>query len=89
MTTKARVISKPEPLYTEEARANRVTGTVVLRCVLTTDGVVRHCLIVKALPLGLTEQSINAAKKTKFVPAMIDGQPVNMYLQLEYNFNLY
>jgi TonB family protein len=89
VTTKARVISKPEPIYTEEARANGVTGTVVLRCVLTTDGVVRHCLIVKALPLGLTEQSINAARKTKFVPAMIDGQPVNMYLQLEYSFHLY
>jgi hypothetical protein len=31
VTTKARVISKPEPIYTEEARRNGVTGTVVLR----------------------------------------------------------
>jgi TonB family protein len=89
VTTKARVISKPEPIYTEEARRNGVTGTVVLRCVFTAAGEVKHCLIVKALPLGLTEQSLNAARKVKFVPAMIDGQSVNLYIQLEYNFNLY
>ena len=31
VTSKARVLSKPEPQYTEEARKNQVTGTVVLR----------------------------------------------------------
>jgi hypothetical protein len=38
--------------------------------------------------MGLTEQSLNAARKVKFVPAMIDGHPVNLYIQLEYNFDL-
>ncbi len=89
VTTKARVLSKPEPSYTEAARTNGVTGTVVLRCIFTADGAVKHFLIVRALPFGLTEQSIKAAQRIKFVPAMIDGRPVSMYIQLEYNFNLY
>jgi TonB family protein len=89
VTTKARVLSKPEPVYTEAARSKRVIGTVVLRCVFTAEGAVTHCLIVKALPLGLTEQAIGAAKQVKFVPAMVDGRPVSMYIQMEYNFNLY
>ena len=29
VTSKARLISKPEPQYTEDARKNQVTGTVV------------------------------------------------------------
>lgn len=89
VTTKARVLSKPEPQYTEEARSRGVTGTVVLRCVFTAERAVKHCLILKALPLGLTEQSIKAAKQVKFIPATVEGRPVSMYIQMEYNFNLY
>jgi TonB family protein len=87
VTTKARVLSKPEPSYTNDARALGVTGTVVLRCIFAADGSVRHFLIVRGLPAGLTEQSISAARRIKFVPATKDGRPVSMYIQLEYNFN--
>jgi outer membrane biosynthesis protein TonB len=45
--------------------------------------------VVQGLPYGLTEQAIAAARKLKFVPAMKDGKNVSMWIQLEYNFNLY
>ena len=57
VTTKARVISKPEPQYTEIARQNQVTGTVVLRAVFTADGQVRNIRAVAGLPHGLTESN--------------------------------
>ncbi|HET8781239.1 MAG TPA: TonB family protein [Pyrinomonadaceae bacterium] len=87
--TKARLISKPEPAYTQRARAAQVTGTVVIKAVFAADGNVKHLLIVEALPAGLTEACIAAAKSIKFVPATRDGKPVSMWMQLEYNFNLY
>ena len=86
VTTKARVLSKPEPPYTNEARAMGVTGTVVLRCIFTADGAVKHFLIIRGLPAGLTEQSISAARRIKFVSATKDGRPVSTYIQLEYHF---
>lgn len=89
VTTKARLLSKPEPVYTQAARNEQITGTVVLRCVFAADGTVKHILVVQALPNGLTQQSIVAAKKIKFIPAMINGKPVSMWMQLEYNYNLY
>ena len=89
VTTKVKLISKPEPVYTQRARNEQVTGTVVLRCVFAADGAVRHILVVQGLPSGLTEQSIAAAKKIKFIPATLNGNPVSMWMQLEYNFNLY
>lgn len=88
-TTKARILSKPEPTYTEDARRNQITGTVVLRCIFAADGTVKHILVLNGLPDGLTEMAIKAARKIKFVPASIDGRPVSMFMQLEYNFNLY
>jgi TonB family protein len=89
VTSKARVLSKPEPQYTEEARKNQVTGTVVLRAVFTSGGQVTGIKAVSGLPYGLTERAIAAARQIKFVPATKDGRPVSMYIQLEYNFNLY
>lgn len=87
--TKARLISKPEPTYTDKARGKWITGTVVLKCVFAANGKVTNIRVVQGLPGGLTEQSIEAARKIKFVPATKNGQNVSMWMQLEYNFNLY
>jgi len=89
VTTKVRVLSKPEPRYTAAARNNQVTGTTILRAVFASDGSVRHILIIKALPDGLTEASIQAARKIKFTPATLNGHPVSMWMELQYNFNLF
>ena len=45
--------------------------------------------VMTKLPHGLTERALIAARKINFTPAVKDGQAVSMYIQLEYNFNLY
>jgi len=89
VTAKARILLKPEPMYTEAARQAQTTGTVVLRAVLTSTGHVRYLSARSELPNGLTGQAIEAARNIKFIPATKDGRYVSMYIQLEYNFNLY
>jgi protein TonB len=89
VTERARVLAKPEPQYTEEARRNAVTGSVVLRVVFSRNGEVTNIRAVQSLPFGLTERAIAAARLIRFRPASRDGHPVNVYMQLEYNFNLY
>lgn len=89
VTTRARVISKPEPQYTEEARRSGITGTVILRVVFSRTGQVTNIHAVQSLSAGLTERAISAARQIRFVPATRNGQAVSMYMQLEYNFNLY
>lgn len=89
VTSKARLISKPEPQYTEDARKNQITGTVVLKVVFASNGSVQNIRTVSGLPHGLTERAIAAARQIKFVPATKDGHQVSMWMQLEYNFNLY
>ena len=89
VTTRARVLFKPEPQYTEEARRNQITGTVILRVVFSRSGQVTNIRAMQSLSSGLTEKAINAARLIRFVPATRNGQPVSIYMQLEYNFNLY
>src|SRR5437868_3019470 len=89
VTSKARVLEKPEPTYTEAARKNQITGTVTLRAVFSAGGSVTNIHAVSGLPDGLTERAIAAAKSIRFVPATKDGHPVSMWMELQYNFNLY
>ena len=86
---RARLLSKPEPQYTEEARRNQISGTVLLRAVFASSGEVVQVRALNSLPFGLTERAIAAARQIKFVPAMKNGRAVSVYMQLEYNFNLY
>lgn len=89
VSQKARILSRPEPQYTEEARKNQVSGTVVLRAVFSSGGQVTNIRAVSGLPYGLTERAIAAARQIRFSPAMKDGRAVSQYIQIEYNFNLY
>jgi TonB family protein len=86
---RARLLAKPEPQYTEDARRNQATGTVVLRVVFASNGEVTQIQAVQPLPFGLTERAIAAARQIKFIPASKNGHPVSVHMQLEYNFNLY
>ena len=86
---KAVVVMKPEPMYTEVARQNGITGTIVLKVVLSSDGSVINIRTIAGLPYGLTDNAIAAAKKIKFVPAVKEGKFVSMFFQLAYDFSLH
>ena len=87
--TRAVILSKPDPGFTQEARENNVTGTVRLRAVLAADGTVKHILVVRPLEHGLSERAVHAARFIKFKPATVNGVPVSQYITLEYNFSIY
>jgi TonB family protein len=89
VTRKAVLVARAEPRYTEEARRQQVSGTVVLRAVFSSSGEVTGIRAVSGLPYGLTEKAIAAARRIAFIPAMKDGRFVSQYIQIEYNFNLY
>ncbi|MFL6230515.1 MAG: energy transducer TonB [Pyrinomonadaceae bacterium] len=89
VTRRAQIISRPEPLYTEEARRNQLTGTVTLRLVLNANGSVTNVVAVTRLPDGLTEKAMEAARQIKFTPAEKDGRRVSQYATINYNFNIY
>src|SRR5262245_31618466 len=81
--TRARILSKPPPQYTESARLAGVSGTVRVAAVLSATGRVAGIVVLNSLPNGLTRQAIDAAKHIRFVPAMVDGKPVSQSIVLE------
>lgn len=71
----AEIISKPVPVYTEEARAQHIEGEVLLEVVFEASGRLHVNRIVRGLGHGLDDAAIRAAEQIRFKPAMKDGQP--------------
>jgi len=84
----AKIFSKTEPVYSEEARKAKYQGTVVLYVTVGTDGRVSAVRVLKSLGLGLDEQAIACVKQWVFEPGSKNGQPVVTEATLEVNFRL-
>ena len=88
-TQPLRITSKPQAVYTEEARTNEVQGSVRLKVTLLASGTVGSISVVNELPDGLTGQAVAAARKLQFVPATVDGVPVSKVITIDYSFTIY
>ena len=73
--TPAEILSKPTPNYTDEARAKRIEGEVLLEVVFEASGKLRVIKVVRGLGHGLDENAVRAAEQIRFKPALKDGQP--------------
>ena len=81
-------IFKPEPEYSEEARAAKWQGAVLLQVVIDENGVPQNIFVVRALGLGLDQKAIEAVQQWRFKPALKDGKPVPVSASIEVNFRL-
>lgn len=81
-----RIIERPRPVY--NADAGCVVGTVILRVTFLSSGEIGSIAVVKGLPKGLTEDSIDAAQRIMFEPMIKDGEPKTVTKQIEYLFRI-
>src|SRR5204863_9652533 len=84
----AEIVSKPTPVYTEEARKLRIEGEVLLEVVFESSGRLRIVRLVRGLGYGLDEAATRAAEQIRFKPALRDGQPADSTAVLHIVFQL-
>jgi TonB family protein len=82
------IVSKPRPVYTDQAREMRIEGEVVLEVTFVATGKLRVLRVVGSLGHGLDEAAVDAAKKIEFTPARRDGRPVDHTATLRVVFRL-
>ena len=82
------LVYKKEPEYTEEARAAKYSGAVVLRISISPEGKAYDFQLVKSLGFGLDEKAVEAVSQWKFTPGKKDGIPVAVEATIEVNFRL-
>ena len=81
-------VFKPEPEYTDEARAAKYEGTVVLAVEINSEGIAQNIRVIRGLGFGLDQNAIDSVSKWRFQPATKDGVPVTVQANIEVNFRL-
>lgn len=76
-TTPVEILFKPNPIYTEEARAAKLEGEVLLEVMFGANGQLQVNRVVRGLGHGLDEAAVAATNKMRFKPALRNGQPVD------------
>ncbi|HYR88726.1 MAG TPA: M56 family metallopeptidase [Terriglobia bacterium] len=83
-----RIIYRVEPQYSDSAKSEQITGAVVLDLMVREDGVPNVLRVVRSLRSDLDENAINALEQWRLSPAMKDGMPVKVRVNVEVHFNL-
>jgi TonB family protein len=90
VTQPLKILSKPKAPYPDGGTTGGsicIRGAVTLRVTFQANGEVGKISVVSGLPYGATENAINAARRIKFVPAKINGNPVKSTKTIQYFFS--
>jgi TonB family protein len=85
-----RLIKNVRPQYTAEAMRAKIQGSVLVECVVNTDGTVSDARVIRSLDatFGLDQEAIKAAKQWLFAPGTRNGEPVPVMVSIELTFTL-
>jgi TonB family protein len=83
----AKLIHQPPPTYPENAKRERLQGTVRMVAAIGTDGAVHDIHVVQGR-CWLAEAAVEAVKKWRYSPTLLDGRPVEVVTTIDVNFIL-
>jgi len=83
-----KILSKPKPAYTAEARDLKLEGEVLVEVQFCAAGEIKILRVVKGLGHGLDEAAQQAAVAIRFKPAARDGAPVDTVGRVHIVFQL-
>ena len=86
---KARLISVFEPASNEFAQAHGVAGLALYHVIIQPDGKPGEIAVARPIGFGLDESAAASIRKASFEPAIKDGKPVAVLLDLIVEFHIY
>jgi protein TonB len=82
------VLYSPEPEFSEEARQAHTQGNVLVYLVVDEKGLPQRVRVVQGIGMGLDEKALEAVRQYRFKPAMENGRPVKVEIQIEVTFTI-
>ena len=83
------VLFAPEPEFSEEARKAKVAGNVLVYLQVGIDGRPINVHVIRPIGMGLDQKAVEAVRQYKFKPAMENGHPVVVEMNVEVNFQIF
>jgi len=86
---KAKLLTTFEPPSNDFAQASGVAGIAVYHVVLGADGKPQEIAAARPIGFGLDENAVASIRKASFQPAIKDGKPVPVLLDMIVQFRIY
>jgi TonB family protein len=83
------LIYAPDPEFSDEARRAKYQGVCVVSLIVDSQGNPQRVRVVRPLGMGLDEKALEAVRQYKFKPAVYQGHPVPVEINIEVNFRIY
>jgi protein TonB len=83
------VIYSVEPEFSEEARKAKAAGNVMVNLWVDEQGIPTHVRVLRGIGMGLDEKALAAVKLYRFKPAMENGKPVTVEMNVEVTFHIF
>jgi TonB family protein len=83
------LVYAPDPEFSDEARRAKYQGVCVVGLIVDAQGNPQRVRIVRPLGMGLDEKALEAVRQYKFKPAVFNGKPVPVEINIEVNFRIY
>jgi TonB family protein len=80
------VISRPNPIYPNDAKAAHVQGAVILRAIISKTGTVEDLQLISG-PEMLQASAIDAVRRWKYKPYLLNGAPVKVDTMITVNYS--
>lgn len=84
---KAMQLFTPSPVYPPLAKQARIQGVVKLNAIISKEGNIEQLTVVSGHPL-LIPSALEAVKKWRYKPTLLNGEPVEVITQIDVNFTL-
>jgi protein TonB len=81
------LIQKTMPIYPPVARAERVTGTVVLQATISKTGTIENLHVVSG-PAMLQSAAVDAVKTWRYRPYLLNSVPVEVETRVDVTFTM-
>ncbi|MGD0444172.1 MAG: energy transducer TonB [Edaphobacter sp.] len=79
-------IAGPPPIYPESAKIMHISGTVILKARIGTDGRIHFLQVVSTPDADLAISSLAAVRQWTYKPYLLNGEPVEVDTQITVNF---
>ncbi len=84
----AKLVHKVVPKYPQEAKEQRIEGTVRLQILVDADGKVIETKLLDG-PSILVKPATEAVRKWRYKSTLLNGKPVQVVTEVDSNFTLH
>jgi len=82
-----RIVDRVQPNYPDEARRQHIEGQIVLHALIGIDGAVKELTVISG-PQELTQSALEAVKRWRYRPSLLNGNPLEVDTTITVNFLL-